>query len=98
MGEYLGRIYREVRRRPRFVIRETQGPPSRVLIMLANRSESHSSRAETRLVLKVDIDTKVGLLEGVPRLMPRYSRKPPGAGLVFHRHGAGQLGPRPGPA
>ncbi len=28
MGEYLGRIYREVRRRPRFVIRETKGPES----------------------------------------------------------------------
>lgn len=26
MGEYLGRIYREVRRRPRFVIRETRDP------------------------------------------------------------------------
>ncbi len=26
MGEYLGRIYREVRHRPRFVIRETRGP------------------------------------------------------------------------
>jgi len=28
MGEYLGRVYREVRRRPRFVIRETKGPDS----------------------------------------------------------------------
>lgn len=28
MGEYLGRIYREVRHRPRFVIRETKGPDS----------------------------------------------------------------------
>ena len=26
MGEYLGRIYREVRHRPRFVIRETRDP------------------------------------------------------------------------
>ncbi|MBU4276691.1 MAG: polysaccharide deacetylase family protein [Proteobacteria bacterium] len=40
--------------------------------MVLNRSEP--SAADTRLVLKVDIDTKVGLLEGVPRLMDIFAQ------------------------
>ncbi|MCB2191083.1 MAG: polysaccharide deacetylase family protein [Deltaproteobacteria bacterium] len=40
--------------------------------MVANRSEP--SAADTRLVLKVDIDTKVGLLSGVPRLMDIFHK------------------------
>lgn len=40
--------------------------------MVSNRSEA--SAAATRLVLKVDIDTKVGLLSGVPRLMDIFAR------------------------
>ena len=40
--------------------------------MVTNRSESLT--AATRLVLKVDIDTKVGLLSGVPRLMDIFAR------------------------
>ena len=74
MGEYLGRIYREVRRRPRFVIRETKGPRNRVVTMPSHITESEPSAAATRLVLKVDIDTKVGLLSGVPRLMDIFAQ------------------------
>lgn len=40
--------------------------------MVTNRSEP--SAAATRLVLKVDIDTRVGLLQGVPRLMDIFGR------------------------
>ncbi len=40
---------------------------------MASHSNQPASRA-TRLVLKVDIDTKVGLIEGVPRLMEIMAR------------------------
>ena len=39
--------------------------------MVTNRSEPLA--ATTRLVLKVDIDTKVGLIQGVPRLMDIFA-------------------------